>query len=190
MAEGRSDVLPAFQSFLERSGPAMAHWAGDPKNQEKVFAGVRTALEVRTRYQKGKSELFGRAVDVLGNQVQVEVNGRRMTLNQASSQFIRERAPFLEGSSLAEEPVEALVYTLVAGDKGFAFREMKVVRNRQGQYVSCQELLLDSSPLDRGTTHQALETLEVMVELRSALKTGEGLPEAVQGVAALQRERG
>ena len=189
LADGRSKILPAFKSFLERSGPAVARWSSDPVNQEKVFAGVRTALQLRERYHAAKSEALGRAVDFLGNQVKVEVGGRRMSLNQATGEFIRDRMPALEGSSLATEPVEALAYTLVAGDREYVFREMKIVRDRQGRFVSCEELLLDSSPLKHGTTEQALNGLEAMVQLRSALRTGEGLPEAVERVAAMQRER-
>jgi len=154
-------------------GAATAHAANkavvaisDPKNQKKAAAATITTCIIVSRM---KSQGKHTAADTLRTTCQnvhiTDDRGRRVSLEKYCQNYIATNHPYLEGTSIANDPVGAFTYVVVFHDVGYVTKEMKIIRTPNGEFASMEEAIIGASPLGTEATMEALETAEAFETL-------------------------
>ncbi len=130
----------------------------DEENQRKA---IHAALTTYALYHEGKTRSKRSAIksiNFIASTVTVEnAFGERVSLGEYASDEISSEIPGLQGTSIAEDPVECFTMLVLYKDKGYAYKNLKLLKDESDNYLSMQEALYSSSNSD-----SAMKAVEVM----------------------------
>jgi len=180
-ADRKQYLTPQLEQILSKAGTRMVALAGDPSNRKRAVDAVVAALEVKHRIDAYQDKALERVVDTIGNDVQVPIDGHTASLNDWARLYITRHHPYLRGTSVEDDPVETLVFALVAPDTKYLMTELRVVRLASGEVLTPAQCLQRSTGTNPDQTLAALDAIERTVRLRKALASGQDvIPSAVE----------
>lgn len=167
-----------------------ARWASNPQNQQKAVNAIVQTAVVYNRFDSKKKRITKQAITRAGEHIMVQDHrGRSVNLNQFSKDYISQNAPFLAGTSIAEDPAEALTYGIIYGDTNYIFNDMKVMPSRNGEFHSVRDAAIMNAGLDAGQTLAALEMADNIQTLGDGEASPEDLVAAANAIQAIQTAR-
>lgn len=114
-----------------------------------------------------KKETY-KALTYAVNNIRVKNSSRKtVTLNEYSKDWINQNAPYLKGTSISEDPVEAFTYVVIYQDMDYVVSDMRIVKNDRGQYCSIQDALILESVMDVNRTEELLDLVDSFETLTS-----------------------
>ncbi len=180
-AEHGPAVGARVQLIAEKVGRA----AQDPETQRRALAAAVTAAVMYERFEGDPKRLTKEAISLAAEQVLVQDGaGNTVSLNQYSKDWIVTQAPYLRGTTIAEDPAEVVTYVLVYQDVGYLVTDMRIVPTPDGDRCSLAEAALRASPTDVQQAVAALEAIESFEVLTDEEASAEDI---IAAGAALER---
>ena len=187
---GREHLLPKARELMDHCGHAMDKTIRDPTFRARAMDGMVTALDVYERYDKVKDHAIRQGLDIIGNRIPIKVDGKWTTFNKAAGSMVAEACPALGDTSISREPVQAVVYTLIAPEPSYIVNELRVLKDGRGNALSVGEALESTSGVDANGLVELMEIGGGLMDLRSSLRSGEGVVGAAAGLANSARRYG
>jgi len=113
----------------------------DPRTQQKAMKGVAIASAVAYYSYKNRDDIKYKATRHIFENVEVSVNGRNGKLGNVISQAILEKAPYLEGTDIAEDPAAIIAYGLVDVGKRGLMSNLEIMPDGKGGMISVNETI-------------------------------------------------
>jgi len=140
------------EGIIQRSQGAMANvrqWVKDPRKRKMAMTGVIVASAVAYYGYKHKDDLKYMAFKHGLQKVTVNVNGRAMTAEAAISRSILAQAPYLRGTSVAEDPAAVLAYGVTGLAKKDLMNNVALIPDRNGGMRSINESIYSVDDVDK-----------------------------------------
>jgi hypothetical protein len=195
-----SKIHDAYDKYGSRIGYKTQQIANRAKNckykfrnmnidEEKVVnAAVKTIL-LYDKLDSVKKEATQKAILTASNKIEVQDRyGRKLSLNQHYKNFIDEKAPYLKGTSIGDNPAEVVTYGLIYRDKGYLVSEMKIIKNKNGEFCSIREAVKSKTSLDINGTLNAMEMADNLETLTDDKATADDLVIAAKAIQAYQKK--
>ena len=160
-------LIHRSQGLIEKA----SQYARDPRVQKRVVMGVIAASAVAYYAYKNKDELKYKLVKFGLKNTMITVHGQKKSLHTVISGAILDRAPFLRGTKLGEDPAAVLTYGVVAVAKDDLMNSIQIVPDGKGNLTSI---------------NQAINKATGANEATKALQLGS----ALEGMAMTAAERG
>ena len=160
-----------------------------PENAARALNAAITTVALYERFEEVKKRATKEAISFALDNIEVEVGGRRVSLHEATKGWIREKAPFLRGSTIADDPVEALTYGLIYRDMDYVTQDLRIVPTGDGGFCSMTSALAHASPLDVDTTLEMLDVADGFATLADGNASAEDVVAAatvLRGVGDLR----
>ena len=124
--------------------------------------GVLNALMTYI-YQEAKDfprKIAATALRSIAKNVTIYHEGQHITLEEYAQDWVEDYAPYLEGSSIYENPAEAVAYLLIFPDKDYIFNELKIIKTDDGKSIAITEAIMATSKLKVDNVESLLEILD------------------------------
>lgn len=154
----------------------------DASTAEKVLLATVHTASMYNRFDAIKRQATRTAIRTAAEHIPIKTaDGRVLSLSDFAKEWVPAHVPVLAGTSIAQDPVEALTYIAVFKDTDYMLNEMKVVRGAGGEFVAPAAYIAQSSPLDAGSTLAVIDAVEGF----STLADGEAGADDIVAAAAL-----
>nr|VFK57371.1 MAG: hypothetical protein BECKTC1821F_GA0114240_101714 [Candidatus Kentron sp. TC] len=104
----------------------------DPRIRKKAVTGILVAAAVGTATYQHRDDLKYLATNKTLETVKVPVNGEMRSLNQLYTDAVLQRAPYLRGSDIAEDPAKMLAYGMTSTAKDDLINHFPIVPDGRG----------------------------------------------------------
>lgn len=132
----------------------------DPVERDRaIHAGLRT-ISLMHNIQANSQHMTVDAMRSVSRTVTIPgADGVPVSLEEYSRGWVRTNAPYLEGSSIEQDPIGSIGYMVVFQDMDYVASEMRVVRGPSGEHLSITEAAtVQVSPFMPDNALEALET--------------------------------
>jgi len=129
---------------VERSRPLIAKISAqvhDPRIQARLILGAIAASAVDYNLGQPNPDLALETLNYCLDGILVPVGARRLPLKAVISEAVLEKAPYLEGSPLAQDPAAVLAYGALAVGRQDLLRGLPIVPDGRGNLYSVQEAI-------------------------------------------------
>lgn len=158
-------VVDAYTEHGEELGNQTLELAGrltlyvqDPVIQERV---LRSTIQVSVLVNQDSRRLTHAALVLAMDNIPVrDRQGRMISLSDHTKFWVAEQFPYLDGSSITEDPAEAITYTLIFGDLDYVISEARVIRTPNGDFQTIGSVIDNSTGLDSGRIITAIDVLD------------------------------
>jgi len=169
----------AVNTAIHVSGKAGYYVKTKEGRRKAVEAAVVTAVMYQ-KFDRDVKEMTTVAVRGACRNVHIDTPYGRVSLESYTKTYIKEKCPYLEGTSIAEDPAKAFTYIVIFNDPSYVTKEMRIIENPDtGHLVSMDEMLEYSAPQEYAQTMKVLETVEAI----ETLGDGEASPEDIMAAA-------
>lgn len=149
--------------------------------QKAALAAVR-ASTLYSRFDRAKKAKTEQAIRHAASRINVRgLEGDLVTLEDFSKQWVAAKVPCLSGTTIAEDPVEALTYGVIYQDKRYIVKELRVLKSAEGEMISIGDGIERTGSLDVDRTIQMIE----LVDGFGTLADGSASAEDVMAAAEL-----
>ena len=195
----------ALAEAIRRHGPAAGEKAGillnevlghagqymeNEENQRKAAEAVITTAVIYSKFDSEKKRITKEAITLAANNIEVvDPHGRRTNLNRYTQEWIGTNAPYLRGTSIAEDPAEAITYGVIYGDTNYICNDMKLLHCKDGEFRSIRDTAIYESGFDADQTIAALEIADNFATLGDGEASADDLVAAAQMIERLQAAR-
>jgi len=170
-----SKIATAVSAMYEKHGPSIGermklvadrtrNWASGKMTKTKVDKAVFAAVAASSIYSRFNDKVKTRTkntIEKITNTIQVkDRNGRVASLNDYMKTWINTKAPALKGTSIAEDPVEAITYGVLFRDTDYIVNDLRIVRTPGGQIVSIRDRVEQTGSLDVDATLRMIEVVD------------------------------
>lgn len=155
------DIGLEVEQTINTSYRKVTKYIKDPVQQKKAIDATIYSI---TKYRQLKDEMKVKthsAISYAMNTIPVkDEDGNIVSLNEFTKNWIIEEAPYLKGTSIAEDPAEALTYIVVYRDIGYVVHDMNIIQNKHGEFVSIEDAAIENSPFNSNETIVMLNAVE------------------------------
>ena len=117
--------------------------SGQYDKEEIIVAVLSTAIQLN---KVDKKELTYQSLKYLASNLSIKnSNGQVVTFEDYSKDWINDNAPFLRGTSIAEDPVETLTYVVIYKDSDYILNDMKIINSGNNEMCSISEAIYTST---------------------------------------------
>ncbi len=171
--EGERPAAQRLQSLSEQ----IKMTTGNPASEDVVSelsAIVRAAHTIKSLPNAAAKK----GLIYMGDNLQVDYDGRRVSLNEMLAAEVVRRRPEFAGSALAEDPVELMVSGFLFADEDFILRQAQIVRTGDGTYTTLEAAADAKNP-------NAVAVVNMLLAARKAATTGEGLEDQINALGGV-----
>ena len=147
-----------FQKIMNQYAYKTSKYFQDKELQEKT---INAALNTIVAFEKiNVKNTTYKALKYATENIMIKgKNGKIQNLNNYAKDWINYNAPYLEGTTISKDPIEAFTYVVIFQDIDYVATEMEIVRDDNGQYCSITKAIEKETPINATKTLQMLDTI-------------------------------
>ncbi|MFC1614349.1 hypothetical protein ACFL5K_03545, partial [Gemmatimonadota bacterium] len=156
----------SLESTFKIYAPRIKEAVRDEDNQKKIMNTISTvdAVYKSGGYYVKESTAIGLR-HILQNVKVKSSDNEFVSLERYTQKWIVENAPYLEGTDIESDPAKAATYILLYQDVGYTYKELKVLKNGNGESVTMQEALYSTTNSKVDNVAEVLEIIDGFSEL-------------------------
>jgi len=156
-----TQIIEDIRTILEREGPQAAQeLMTTAKLIQQTFSDQstwqrawRAALVASRSYSELKNSQQQWTYETLHYAMQTirvyDSRGRKVSLEQFSTEWIHQNAPYLSETSIGRNPTKAFTYGLVFGNLDYISNDLKVIKSPSGEYLSLVDAIYRQSGINQ-----------------------------------------
>ena len=129
------------------------------EEQEKAMQTMGVVISMYRDLKETPKRLTAQSLGYIADNVMINHEGKVISLEKYAQLWMSEDGPHLEGTTIYEDPAQAVTYVLLFRDKDYIINEMKIIKNDEGEYLSLSDAVIDGTNLD---TDKVTDLLEIM----------------------------
>ncbi len=148
--------------------------SGQYDKEEIIVAVLSTAIQLN---KFDKKELTYQSLKFVAANLTIKNSrGQVVTFEDYSKDWINDNAPFLRGTSIAENPVETLTYVVIYKDSDYILNDMKIIKSGNNEMCSISEAIYTST----GDFDQLIGVMDGIETLKDPMSDEQAMMKAAE----------